>query len=363
MAGVNVPYLDNGYLDIEVVRRMTASTPFIFIIGARQCGKTYGVTKSILDHEELPVIIRRTKDERLKFANDQLTPLRPITRKLVGVPEGDLVTLYRKNAELALGREDDPAGWVIDLNTARKRGFSMPQFSSVVYDECVPEQHAGGRADYAQANTFFNLLITLFGNDQRFLGDPAQHPKVWILGNSNAIDAAIFSVFGISKTIERMLSRGKSVYISPQRALAVFLVDAPARAEQRSVMPLMRVAARSEITDMALQNKFIGDTTGISGRPLREFRALASFTGEYGSFTIWLHKRTRPSIIYVTRGAFPARYNLPNTDEAFVQLGKQTAFKSRRDFWYLVLHANSGVTAFYDSVQSKQWFSRMRRGR
>lgn len=359
---ISVPYTDKGYIDIEAVRKLTASTPFVFIIGARQCGKTYGVTKSILAHQEKPVIIRRTKDERLKFANDQLTPIRPITRQLVGVAEADLVTLYRRDPEIPSGREEDPAGWVIDLNTARKRGFSMPKFDSVVYDECVPEQRAGGRADYSQADTFFNLLITLFSNDSRFI-DAADHPKVWILGNSNSIDAAIFSVFGITKTIERMIRRSQTVYISPQRALAVFLVDAPERAAVRQQMPLMRVAERSAATEMALHNRFGGDATGIHGWPLREFLALASFKDDYNAFTIWLHKRARPSIIYVTRGAFPARHQLPNSDEAFVQLGKQTAFKSRREFWYLVLHANSGVNAFYDSIQSKQWFTRMRRGR
>lgn len=360
---ISVPYTDKGYIDIEAVRKLTASTPFVFIIGSRQCGKTYGVTRSILSHGERPVIIRRTKDERLKFANDQLTPLRPISRDITGVADADLVTLYQKDPEQPSGRQEDPTGWVIDLNTARKRGFSMPTFDSVIYDECVPEQHAGGKADFSQADTFFNLLITLFGNDDRFMGDANQHPKVWILGNSNSIDAAIFSIFGITKTIERMLKRGQTVYISPQRALAVFLVNAPERADIRQAMPLMRVAERSGTTEMALHNRFMGDTTGVHGWPLREFQSLASFRGEFNSFTIWIHKRSWPSIIYVTRGAFPARHQLPNSDEAFVQLGKQTAFKSRREFWYLVLHANSGVNAFYDSFQSKQWFTRMRRGR
>lgn len=358
---LKVPYTSQGYIDIEAVRSLTASTPFVFIIGSRQCGKTYGVTRSILDHQELPVIIRRTKEERLKFANDQVTPLRPIDRSILGVASGDIVQLFHRDPEAEDGRGAG-AGWVLDLNTARKRGFSMPPFSSVLYDEAVPEQHAGGRSDRAQAETFFNLLITLFANDPKFMSSGAEHPKVWILANSNSIDAAIFSVFGITDTIEMMLRTGREVYVSPQRALAIFLAQAPERAAVREEMPLMRVARASDQRDMALHNRFMGDTMGVRGWPLRAFKALASFSGEYDSFTVWLHKDCRRPWIYVTRGAYPARHMLPNTQEAFTQLGKATAFKSRLEFWYLVLHANAGVNAFFDSLNAKQWFTSMRKG-
>lgn len=359
---ITVPYTKEGYLDVEAVERMTASTPFVFVIGSRQCGKTYGITRSLFAAGRRPVIVRRTKAERLKFANDQLSPISAVTKQYTGVAADDIVTLYKRDPEAPNGREEAPAGWVIDLNTASHRGFTMPEFDAVFYDECVPEQHAGGARDYQHAETFFNLLITLFANDERFL-EQKEHPKVWIVGNSNSISAAIFNVFKISRTIERMLATGREVYISPQRALAIFLTEAQARAEIRSRMPLMRVAADSAVKSMALHNTFGGDVAGIRGWPLREFRALASFRGDYESFTVWLHKRSSPSLIYVTRGAFPARHQLPNSSEAFTQLGKATAFKSRREFWYLVLHANSGVNAFYDSLQSKQWFTRMRRGR
>lgn len=356
----DVPYTKDGYIDIAAVSALTAATPFTFIIGARQCGKTYGVLKSIFDRRQRVVIVRRTKDERLKFANEQLTPLQKIERRITGIADGDLVTLRWKDPEAADGL-GDVAGWVIDLNTARKRGFSMPTFDAVVYDECVPEQHAGGRQDQLHAETFFQLLITLFADDPQFMSDE-QHPKVWILGNSNSIDAWIFRVFGITQTIERMLNASRSVYISPQRAVSIFLASASQHAKRRSEMPLMRIAAKSAQRDMAIDNRFIGDMTGIRGWPLREFRALASFHDPYASFTIWLHKRKGSGIIYVTRGAFPARHMLQNSHEAFVQLGKATAFKSRREFWYLVLHALSGKNAFYDSIQSKQWFLTMRRG-
>ena len=357
---MDVPYLPSGYLDIEQIRKLTASTPFVFILGSRQgAGKTYGVTKSIINHGETPVIIRRTKDERTKFANEKLSPFVRIDRNIVGVNDSSFTILYHKDesAEDGLGRM---FGYVIDLSTASKRGFALNGFDSIFYDECVPEKYAGGKNDIVQAETFFNLLITLFGEDEKFKS-VKEHPKVWIIGNANNIDCGVFRVFGITNTIEKMLEQEKTVYISPQRALSIFLAEARTNSEKRKAMPLMRVAEKSEVKDMALYNKFIFDDTGIRRFPLREFRALACFADEYRAFTVWLHKREHKPYIYVTRGKFPAKYQMANSKEAFTQLCRSTAFKSKREFWNVTLNANSGISAFYDSVQSKQWFMQIRK--
>lgn len=357
---MNVPYLPSGYIDIERIRAMTRKTPFVFIIGARQgAGKTYGITKSIIEHEEKPVIIRRTKNERRNFANDKVSPMQRITKGIVGVNTNTITILHYEDqaAENGLG---PVFGYVLDLDSSSKRGFALPEFDSVFYDECVPEKYAGGKADQTQADTFYNLLITLFSEDAKFM-DVSQHPKVWIVGNANALDAGIFRRFGVTKTIERMILTGKQVYISPQRALSIFLADAPENSARRAKMPLMLAAEKSAVTDMAIANKFIYDPTGVRGWPLREFRALASFSNEYSAFTVWIHKRESKPFLYITRGAFPARYQLNNSKEAFVMLGRDTAYKSHRDFWYMVLHASSGKSVFYDSIVSKQWFQQMKK--
>lgn len=357
---MEVPYLESGYIDIEKIRSMTKATPFVFILGSRQgAGKTYGVTKSIIQHEETPVIVRRTKEERTKFANEKLSPFVRIDKSIIGVNESAFTILYHKDsaAENGLG---DVFGYVIDLSTASKRGFALDGFDSVFFDECVPERYAGGKADVTQAETFFNLLITLFGEDAKFK-DISTHPKVWIIGNANNIDCGVFRVFGVTKTIERMIAKGKTAYVSPQRALSIFLAEAPENAERRQKMPLMRVAEKSEVKDMALQNKFIFDKTGIKRWPLREFQALACFADEYRAYTVWIHKREYKPFLYITRGKFPAKHEMANSKEAFTNLCRSTAFKSKREFWNMALNANSGTSCFYDSVQSKQWFMQIRK--
>lgn len=349
---IAVPYLDNGYIDVETIRRMTRSTPFVFIIGSRQgAGKTYGVTQSIIRHGENPVIIRRTKDERAKFSNAQISPLRRIDPRIVGDMDGDICILKYTDTE-------DFFGYVLDLTSATKRGFALEGFNSVFFDECVPEQHAGGARDRQQAETFVNLLITLFGEKPEFM-NTENHPKVWIIGNANALDCGIFSAFSITKTIEKMLKRKQTVYISPQRKLSIFLADAPENSRRRSTMPLMQAVAGSATKSMALDNTFVADMTGVRGWPLRDWQALVCFSDAHSAYTIWRHKSR--AWIYVTRGAFPARHSVANSKEAFVALGRATARRTRRSFWALVLYSNSGVNAFYDSLTSKQWFLRMKK--
>ena len=355
---LEVPYKSNGFLDIPTVKVMTRPTPFVFIIGIRQgAGKTYGLFTDFVKSGNRPVVVRRTKSEREKFGNKQLTPLQkiPATSDIVGINEKDVTLLYYPdeagNADL-----NNPFGWVFDLNAVSKRGFNVQGFDTVFFDECVPERHAGGKRDMENASTFYNFLITLFANDYMTVDD---HPKVWMVGNSDALVNGIFTAFGVTDKVERMIRKGQTVYISPQRCLSIFLVDAPDNAKKRAAMPIMRVAAKSATLDMALNNKFGYDETGIQHKNLREFEALASFSGEYGSFTVWRHKRKYHTYLYITKGAFPAKYEMPNTQEAFNGLARDTSFKSRRNFWFLCLHAISGKSVYYDSLVSKDWFQKM----
>lgn len=355
---LEVPYKPSGFLDIPTVKLMTKPTPFVFIIGIRQgAGKTYGLCTDFVECDNHPIIVRRTKSEREKFGNAQLSPLQkiPATRKIIGVNEKECTTLYypdnTNNPDF-----ENRFGWVFDLYAASKRGFNVIGFDTIFFDECVPERHAGGKRDMEDAFTFYNFLITLLANDYP---DVKNHPKVWMVGNSDALACGIFTAFGVTDVIERMIKRGQRVYISPQRCISIFLVDAPENARKRASMPIMRVAAKSATRDMALHNKFGYDDTGIRHKNLREFQALASFKGDYGSFTVWRHKRRYHTYLYITKGAFPAKYEMPNTQEAFNGLARDTSFKSRRDFWYLCLHAISGRTVFYDTLQSKEWFKKM----
>lgn len=355
---LDIPYLPNGFLDIEAVKDMTKSTPFVIIIGIRQgAGKTYGLTQSFVYNNNHPVIVRRTKQEREKFGNKQLTPLQkvPAAKNIIGVNEKDNTVLYYPD-EAGNPDFNNLFGWVFDLGAVSKRGFNITGFDTVFFDECVPERHAGGKRDMENASTFYNFLITLLGNDYMTIDN---HPKIWMVGNSDALVNGIFTAFGVTDKVERMIRTGRNVYISPQRCISILLVDAPENARKRSTMPIMRVAAKSATLDMALNNKFGYDDTGIAHKNLREFQALAAFKGEYGSYTVWRHKRRYRTYLYVTKGAYPAKYEMPNTQEAFNGLARDTSFKSRRDFWYLCLHAISGRTIYYDSLQSKDWFQKM----
>ena len=52
-------YDNNGYLDIEKIIR--CGQPFIFIVGGRGTGKTYGMLKYVLDNNIPFIYMRRTQ--------------------------------------------------------------------------------------------------------------------------------------------------------------------------------------------------------------------------------------------------------------------------------------------------------------
>lgn len=357
---MEVPYLSSGYADIHAIDKMTAATPFVFLIGIRQgAGKTYGLITKFVEDGNKTIFVRRTKDERRKFGNEQLSPLQrvPAASMIVGENEPEVTNLYWRSDDGSVDRSKR-FGWVFDLGVASKRGFSVTGFDTVFFDECIPEKLAGGKKDMDNGKTFYNFLITLLANDYPDIKD---HPKIWMVGNSDAMVNGIFQTFGITQTVEKMVNKGQTVYISAERCLSIFLIQAPQNAARRAKMPIMRVAAESDTKDMALNNKFGFDYSGIKPQDIRQYQALASFSGDYESYTIWRHKNPYRPRIYVTRGAYPAKHNVFNSKENFTALCRESAFRSRLELWYLVLHSQSGVNAFYDSVTAKQWFNKMAR--
>ena len=54
-------FLESGYADIESI--LSVGVPFIFLIGGRGTGKTYGALKYAVTHKRKIMLMRRTQSQ------------------------------------------------------------------------------------------------------------------------------------------------------------------------------------------------------------------------------------------------------------------------------------------------------------
>ena len=54
-------YLESGYLNMEYI--INLPVPFIFVLGGRGTGKTYGALKYLLDNDKRFIMMRRTQTQ------------------------------------------------------------------------------------------------------------------------------------------------------------------------------------------------------------------------------------------------------------------------------------------------------------
>ena len=72
-----IPYTKEGYLDFEEVMK-TDPSDYIFMVGARAIGKTFGALKYALDHGVKFIFMRRTQTQVDLIKSDDLSPFRAL---------------------------------------------------------------------------------------------------------------------------------------------------------------------------------------------------------------------------------------------------------------------------------------------
>ena len=97
-------YLDSGYVDINKI--MNLPYPFIFVLGGRGTGKTYGVCKYLLEHpEDKFMYLRRMQQEADAISNPDFSPFQPVINDHPELPQITLDTIPGvKNISRRCGR-------------------------------------------------------------------------------------------------------------------------------------------------------------------------------------------------------------------------------------------------------------------
>ena len=289
-------YLDSGYLNIGYILRFRV--PFIFCVGGRGTGKTYGALKYVLDNGVKFLYMRRTQAQADLINRAEFSPFKSIMRDTGEVILSTPITKY--NSAFYRGKVDGdktmpdgaPIGYTLALSTVSNlRGFDMSDCDLLIYDEFIPEQHERPLKNEAQA--LFNAYETINRN-RELIGAPAL--KVLCLANANTIANPVFDALGIIDKVYAMENSGQVVSINEARGYAIVLLSDSPISERKRETALYKLTRGSEFESMAIDNSYNVQFTRQNVN-LIEYAPLFTVEG----ITIYKHKSGAG--FYVTRHA------------------------------------------------------------
>lgn len=274
-------FLDNGFVNMP--RLFASRLPFIFVVGGRGTGKTYGaleyVRKQALEGKKF-IYMRRTQDQVDKISQDDFSPFKSVD-ELTGT-----ITTVQKMAGKTFSFIDAPSdktlGYCFALSTfAKMRGFDASDVSTLVFDEFIPEKHE--RQIKNEAEAFFNAVETINRNRELTGGEPLQ---CVLLSNANNMGNPLFLELGLVSRATKMLSKGVDTYRDEKRGLMLVIIQNSPISEAKKQTALYKLTEGSSFQKMAIDNDFDEQCSNLRHAPLKELRPLVGV----GEITIYTHK-------------------------------------------------------------------------
>lgn len=280
-------YTPEGWLNMPEIRKL--KTPFIFVVGGRGIGKTYGAIKDTIDNNIRFMFMRRTQKQADLISVQELSPFKAPCFDMGLSYCTKTIATNCSGLYLIDGEGEKLAGYVTALSTiSGLRGFDASDVDLWIYDEFIPERHE--RQIKFEGEAFLNAYETINRN-RELNGRPPL--KCLCLSNSNDVGNPIFTTMGIADIALKMQERGQNVYINDKRGISIILPHNSPISEQKKDTALYRAAGDGRFSAMAIGNTFEQET-GIAARDLNEFTLMTSC----GKLYFYKHKSTEE--IYCT---------------------------------------------------------------
>lgn len=249
-------YENSGYLNIPTI--MNLPVPFIFVIGGRGIGKTYGTLKTLYEKSMVPYIyLRRTDTEKSIIASSQdFNPLRKVLgdvkQQFVNKSLNKYVDAYYYATDDSV--DENPFCYCIGLSVfANMRGFDGNAINYLVYDEFIKESH--GRPIKNEGLAFLNCYETINRN-RELEGRPPL--KAILLSNSENITNPIFSELGLDLIAQKMKKERKECYIDTKSGYAIIYPLKSPISNRKKETALYHLSQKSiRFSKMALENDYV----------------------------------------------------------------------------------------------------------
>lgn len=333
-------YTQDGYIDMDTLMKKDDSS-FIFIVGARGIGKTFGALKYFIDNRIKFIYMRRTQTQIEMVRSDELNPFKALQTEL-GDDYAFVMKSVNKNITGVYKAVKDEAGiykpfgemvgLMLALSTVSNiRGFDASDCEVLLYDEFIPERHE--KAIQSEGTALLNAYETCNRNRELKGRRPM---RMICLSNSTNLANPIFTELKLITIAEKMLQKGSDFRKIPERSLSIYIPHDSPISKRKAETSLYRLAGEdSDFAQMSLKNEFNKEYFGqVRSLNLKEYRPIVSV----GEICVYKHKAERLWYVSGHTSGDPERY-----DSSEVELRRFA-----NDYYYLkTAHLNRHI--FFES--------------
>ena len=304
-------FLPSGYLDIP--RLLASHLPFIFVVGGRGTGKTYGALE-LVRQEAMSggkfIYLRRTQkivDKIVSSSRGNQISLSPF--KSLDRDKGYSTEVVRAADDVHAFIDAETTtllGYCLALSTfASLRGFDASEVATIIFDEFIPERHEKPIPD--EADAFFNAVETVNRNRELQGQAPVQ---CLLLSNANRMGNPLFLELGLVSRATKMLSKGVDVYRDNNRGLMLVILQNSPISEQKKQTALYKLTAGSSFSRMSVENDFDETCSNLRHASLKELIPLVTV----GEITIYKHKSEQWLYVSTHRTGSPETFGSSTAD-------------------------------------------------
>lgn len=298
---MNDLYLENGFLNAKFVNDLPY--PFIFCLGGRGTGKTYGsLDDAVTNHSGHFQLMRRTQMELDNISSDVNSPF-----KILNTDKGYGITVKaHKNFSGIYGKDGSMIGQMVALSTVSNiRGFDASDIELTIYDEFIPEAHKAPIKNEHLA--FLNYYETVNRNRELLGKSPL---KIRCYSNANDIMNPLIVGLGLVTKLDKMRKKKEQIYIDKERGFVLIdLYNSPI-SRRKEQTALYKFAGDSEFSNMAIKNDFNSPLSEPVSRPLKEYIPII----KVGEICVYKHKSANKYYVSTKQSGNPPEYGMKDTD-------------------------------------------------
>lgn len=300
-------YTEAGWLDIP--KLLNTNLPFLFVVGGRGTGKTYGALKEARQRSEPDhrfLLLRRTLTQIEIINKPEYSPFKAIDNTEGYHTVSKPVSKYSSAFYEGEAHDDGtvtaaglPLGYTAALSTfSNMRSQDMSDVDLIIYDEFIPQAQERPMKD--EAGALWNAYETINRNRELAGRSPCQ---LLCLANANDLGNPIFMDLQLIRRAEKMRQKKVEWWQDPEKGIGMAILQGSPISQQKRETALYRLLNDTEYTRMALDNDFSAEERSRAGAiPLKELAPVVA-VGEIcvyrikaGGFYVSGHKSGSPPV-------------------------------------------------------------------